>query len=175
MNFHKEGLDDKIVELLHIWTRAPRLDRLGSGSSSSYKSPKYAVTIAIVGKYVDLTESYKSLNEALYHGGVANNCRVNLVFVDSETIDRNTCATILPEADGILVPGGFGTRGIEGKMLAARYARENQVPYLRHMPGDAGRRDRVRPPRGRHGRCPQRGIRSENTPLSGDLPDAGMV
>ncbi|MDY6792390.1 MAG: CTP synthase [Thermodesulfobacteriota bacterium] len=127
--FHKEGLDDKIVELLNIWTRAPKLDAWEK-FVSMYKSPTHSVTIAIVGKYVDLTESYKSLNEALYHGGVANDCRVNLVFVDSEKIDSNTCSQYLVEADGILVPGGFGTRGIEGKICAANFARENKIPYF---------------------------------------------
>ena len=129
INFHKEGLDNKIVELLHIWTRAPRLADWET-FVERYKAPKFSVTIAIVGKYTDLTESYKSLNEALFHGGVSNNCRVNLVFVESEKITPENCATILQDADGILVPGGFGTRGIEGKILAARYARENQVPYF---------------------------------------------
>lgn len=127
--FHKEGLDDKIVELLKIWTRAPILDAW-EDFVEKFKSPRYSVNIAIVGKYVDLTESYKSLNEALYHGGVTNNCRSNLIFVDSETIDPDTCSGILSEADGILVPGGFGTRGIEGKICAARYARENKIPYF---------------------------------------------
>ena len=83
-----------------------------------------------MGKYVDLTESYKSLNEALYHGGIPNDCRVNLIFVDSETIAPDTCSQVLMEADGILVPGGFGSRGIEGKICTARYARENKVPYF---------------------------------------------
>jgi len=127
--FRKEGLDDKIVELLHIWTRAPRLEEW-EGFVQKFKNPKHEVNIAIVGKYVDLTESYKSLNEALYHGGVANDCRSNLLFVDSETIDADTCSGILNEADGILVPGGFGSRGIEGKICAARYARENNIPYF---------------------------------------------
>ncbi len=127
--FHREGLDDKIVELLKIWTRAPVMDNW-EVFVDKYKSPKYSANIAIVGKYVDLTESYKSLNEALYHGGVANNCRSNLIFVDSETIDADTCSGILSEADGILVPGGFGSRGIEGKICAAQYARENNIPYF---------------------------------------------
>jgi len=127
--FYKEGLDDKIVELLNIWTRAPKLDPWEK-FVEMYKSPTHSVTIAIVGKYVDLTESYKSLNEALYHGGIANDCRVNLVFVDSETIDGNTCSKHLLDADGILVPGGFGTRGIEGKICAAKYAREKKIPYF---------------------------------------------
>jgi CTP synthase len=127
--FNKEGLDDKIVELLNIWTRAPKLDAWEK-FVKMYKAPTHSVTIAIVGKYVDLTESYKSLNEALYHGGIANDCRVNLVFVDSEKIDSKTCNEYLADADGILVPGGFGTRGIEGKICAANYAREKKVPYF---------------------------------------------
>lgn len=127
--FNREGLDDKIVEILNIWTRAPKLDAWEK-FVSMYKSPTHSVTIAIVGKYVDLTESYKSLNEALYHGGIANDCRVNLVFVDSEKMDGNTCSQHLDKANGILVPGGFGTRGIEGKICAANYARENKIPYF---------------------------------------------
>jgi len=127
--FHSEGLDTKIVEMLHIWTRAPRLEPW-ENLVKQIKSPKNSVNIAIVGKYVDLTESYKSLNEALYHGGVPNDCRVNLLFLDSETIDGASCEPMLKEADGILVPGGFGPRGIEGKICAAKYARENKVPYF---------------------------------------------
>jgi len=127
--FHKEGLDNKIVELLHIWTRAPRLEAW-EAFVEKYRSSEDSVNIAIVGKYVDLIESYKSLNEALYHGGVANDCRSNLLFVDSETIDADTCSDVLSEADAILVPGGFGSRGIEGKICAARHARENGIPYF---------------------------------------------
>jgi CTP synthase len=127
--FHKEGLDNKIVELLNIWTRTPRLEEW-ENLCEQIKHPEYVVTIAIVGKYVDLTESYKSLNEALSHGGLPNHCRVDLLFVDSETISADTCSHALAQADGILVPGGFGSRGIEGKICAARYARENQIPYF---------------------------------------------
>jgi CTP synthase len=127
--FHKEGLDNKIVELLNIWTRTPRLEEWEE-LCEQIKQPEYAVTIAIVGKYVDLTESYKSLNEALSHGGLPNRCRVDLLFVDSETISADTCSHALAQADGILVPGGFGSRGIEGKICAARYARENNIPYF---------------------------------------------
>jgi CTP synthase len=129
LSFHKEGLDSRIVEMLHIWTRAPLLDaweELGN----KLEAPKYEVTIGIVGKYVDLTESYKSLNEALYHGGIPNGCRVNLTFIDSETLEDGNCAKALADMDGILVPGGFGSRGIEGKICAVRYARENKVPYF---------------------------------------------
>ena len=127
--FRKEGLDDKIVELLHIWTRAPILNAWEE-LVEKYKNPKYSVNIAIVGKYVDLTESYKSLNEALSHGGISNDCKVNLIFVDSENIDDDNCAATLGIADGILVPGGFGSRGIEGKICAVKYARENKIPFF---------------------------------------------
>jgi len=127
--FHKEGLDSKIVELLKIWTRAPRLEAWSELVQKIQKATE-SVTIAIVGKYVDLTESYKSLNEALYHGGAANDCKVNLVFVDSEKIEDGTCSEMLADADGVLVPGGFGTRGIEGKICAANYARVNKIPYF---------------------------------------------
>ena len=127
--FHQEGLDDQIIELLNIWTRNPQLDNWEE-LIQKIKAPKYSLTIAMVGKYVNLTESYKSLNEALYHGGIANDCKVNLNFVDSEKLDSETCNQMLAGADGILVPGGFGQRGIEGKICAANFARVNKVPYF---------------------------------------------
>jgi CTP synthase len=94
------------------------------------KNPRHNVTIAIVGKYVDLTESYKSLNEALTHGGISNDTKVNLKFVDSSSLTKQNVAEVLSKVDGVLVPGGFGTRGIEGKILAAGFARENKVPFF---------------------------------------------
>jgi CTP synthase len=127
--FHQEGLDEKIVELLNIWTRAPQLANWEE-LIRKVKTPKHSVTIAVVGKYVDLTESYKSLNEALYHGGIAHDCRVNLNFLDSEKLDSATCVQMLADTDGILVPGGFGGRGIEGKICAAHYARVNKIPFF---------------------------------------------
>ncbi len=127
--FHQEGLDEKIIELLNIWTRNPQLDDW-ENLVKKIKAPSHTVTIAVVGKYVDLTESYKSLNEALYHGGIANDCKVNLNFVDSEKLDSGTCDQMLADADGILVPGGFGERGIEGKICSAHFARVNKVPYF---------------------------------------------
>ena len=127
--FNREGLDDRIVESLRIWTRAPRLQEW-EDFVARYKSPEHEVTIAIVGKYTDLTESYKSLNEALYHGGGDNHARVRLDFIDSETITPENCAEKLAGADGILVPGGFGSRGVDGKVSAVRYARENRVPFF---------------------------------------------
>lgn len=127
--FHNEGLDQKIVEFLHIWTRAPRLEAWEE-LIRQLKSPMHSVTIAIVGKYTDLTESYKSLNEALIHGGIPHACQVRLKFVDSERIDENNCSQVFEDVEGILVPGGFGPRGVEGKICAARYARESKIPYF---------------------------------------------
>jgi CTP synthase len=127
--FHQEGLDEKIVEKLNIWTRAPRLEPWRK-IVKKLKKPKTSTTIAIVGKYVDLEDSYKSLNEALCHGGLANEARVNLRFVDSECIEKEGLGDTLSDVQGILVPGGFGDRGIEGKIEAIRYGRENKIPFL---------------------------------------------
>ncbi|MBK1643062.1 CTP synthetase, partial [Chromatium okenii] len=92
-------------------------------------NPEGEVNIAMVGKYVDLTDAYMSLNEALRHAGVQTRQRINIRYVDSDGLEREGQAA-LEGADAVLVPGGFGERGIEGKILAARYARENNVPYL---------------------------------------------
>ena len=127
--FHQEHLDDKIVGLLNIWTRAPKL-KDWEHLVEKIKNPGHSVTIAIVGKYIHLRESYKSLNEALHHGGIANDCKVNLDFVDSETIDESSCHQRLGAPDGILVPGGFGARGIEGKMNAIAFARKEKIPFF---------------------------------------------
>ncbi len=127
--YNKEGLGDKILQKLNVWARAPRLDDWRE-MVDKYKNPRFSVTIAIVGKYVDLTESYKSLNEALAHGGISNDARVNLNFVDSTTLTEDNVVELLSTSDGVLVPGGFGSRGIEGKIIAAKYARENKVPYF---------------------------------------------
>lgn len=129
LKFHEEGLDQKIVELLNIWTRAPILDEWKS-LVDRVKSLNQEVTIGIVGKYVDLKESYKSLNEALFAGGISNNARVNLKFIDSEAIERQSIFDEFDDVDGILVPGGFGARGIEGKIRAVRHARENKIPFF---------------------------------------------
>ncbi|NIS62897.1 MAG: CTP synthase [Proteobacteria bacterium] len=127
--FHHEGLDNRLVELLNIWTGRPNLrrwDRL----VKKVKNPKRSTSIAVVGKYVDLKDSYKSLHEALIHGGVANDCRVDLNYVDSERLEKEKAAELLKGAHGILVPGGFGQRGIEGKIKAVQYSRENEIPFL---------------------------------------------
>ncbi len=128
--FHKEGLDEKIVEKLNIWTKSPDLSDWET-IVDKIKSPKKTVTIAIVGKYVDLTESYKSLNEAITHGGMANDCQIRHLYIDSESLESDADAEEkLKDADGIIVPGGFGNRGIEGKIRAIHYARTRKVPFL---------------------------------------------
>ena len=127
--FHKEGLDNKIVDLLNIWTGQPKLDAWEE-VVSKFNNPPHEVCIGIVGKYVNLTDSYKRLNEALVHGGIANNCKVKLKFVDSEKVEAEGLKGQLDDVDGVLVPGGFGIRGIEGMIIAAQYARENNIPYF---------------------------------------------
>ncbi len=129
LTFHKEGLDEKIVRLLNIWTRAPILDSWEKLIEQSNNSPN-EIRIAIVGKYIDLKESYKSLNEALVHGGIANHVRVVLDYVDSENVEKEGGEALIEGADGILIPGGFGQRGVEGKIKAIKYARENKIPFL---------------------------------------------
>ncbi len=126
---HEEGLDDRMAELLNIWSRAPRLDRWEQ-IVRKIEKPGGEVTIAVVGKYVDLTESYKSLSEALVHGGLANDRRVSLRFLDATMLEKNGAEDVLSDVDGILVPGGFGDRGIEGKIQAVHYARTQEVPFF---------------------------------------------
>ena len=92
--------------------------------------PKGSVRIAMVGKYVDLSDSYKSVNKALHHAGLVNGVQVQISYIDSETLTAQTVAERLAGFDGVLVPGGFGSRGVEGKICAARYARESKTPYL---------------------------------------------
>jgi CTP synthase len=126
---HRQGLDDKLAELMNIWSRAPRLERW-ENIVEKVKNPRAGeVRIGVVGKYVELAESYKSLNEALVHGGIANDCKVRLVFIDAGKIEEGDLA-MLDQVDAILVPGGFGVRGTEGKVLAVRHARERRVPFF---------------------------------------------
>jgi len=127
--FNAEGLDERIVEKLNIFTGSPNLARWRR-MVSTIKNPKGKVRIAMVGKYVELTDSYKSLNEALTHGGIANDCRVEVTYVDSEKIEQEGLPESVRTADGILVPMGFGPRGTEGKITAVRYAREEKIPFL---------------------------------------------
>jgi CTP synthase len=129
MMFHQEGLDEKIVRLLNIWTRAPILHEW-QALVDRIRNPAHEVRIAIVGKYIDLKESYKSLNEALIHAGIANSTRMVLDYVDSENVEKEGGETLVHNADGILVPGGFGSRGVGGKIKAIQYARENRIPFF---------------------------------------------
>ncbi len=126
---HEEGLDDRIVDYLNIWTKAPDL-AAWKRISKRVHEPEKTTRIAIVGKYVDLTESYKSLAEALTHGGIANDSKVELEYIDSEAIERHGVNGIFENVDGILVPGGFGERGSEGKIAAIKYARESKLPFF---------------------------------------------
>ena len=127
MHLHSEGLDDKIAEILNIWSRSPGLDSWRH-VVDRIQAPEYEVRIGIVGKYTRLTESYKSLHEALIHGGIPNNCRVELDYIESTDIE--TVEDALRDVDGILVPGGFGERGTEGMIRAAKWARENRRPFF---------------------------------------------
>jgi CTP synthase len=127
--FHEEGLDERIVDKLNIWTGGPNLSRWAK-VVHTVKHPRERVRIAMVGKYVDLADSYKSLHEALGHGGIANECAVDIDYVDSERIEQEGLSDAVERADGILVPMGFGPRGTEGKIAAVRYARESRLPFL---------------------------------------------
>jgi CTP synthase len=130
LELHRQGLDERVSELLNIWSRSPRLERWEKIVETIYHPSRGEVRIGIVGKYVDLKESYKSLNEALLHGGIANDVRVNLVFVDSQEVENQGADALLADVDAVLVPGGFGVRGTEGKIAAVKYAREKKKPFF---------------------------------------------
>jgi CTP synthase len=127
--FHKEGLDRLIVDHLRLQLPEPDL-REWDGLVQRIKRPQHEVTLALVGKYVGLKESYKSLTEALVHGGIESETRPIIQWVESEDIERRGPERVLADVDGIIVPGGFGGRGIEGKVAAIRHAREKKVPFL---------------------------------------------
>jgi CTP synthase len=127
--FRKEGLDELIVRQLKLETGPPNL-REWDAMVQKIKRPKHEVSIALVGKYIGLKESYKSLTEALVHGGVDHETRVNINWIESEDVERRGTEQTLREADGILIPGGFGVRGIEGKIQTIRFARERGIPFL---------------------------------------------
>ncbi len=126
---HHEKLDQIIINYLKMWTRKPDISHWVQ-IAENFKNPKYEVTIGVVGKYVSLKDSYKSLHEALDHGGLANDSKVEIKYVDSEEIESNGVESLLNDVHGILVPGGFGKRGFEGKIEAVRYAREQKVPFF---------------------------------------------
>ena len=126
---HEQGLDGLICDKLRINTPPAKLKRWDD-LVYEVEHPQATVKLAMVGKYVDLSDSYKSLNEALRHAGMKNHAKVQIEYIDSETLNPANVAKVLSVFDAILVPGGFGKRGIEGKICAARFARENKVPYL---------------------------------------------
>jgi len=129
LRFHNEGLDEKILEKLNIWTGSPRIEPW-TELLHKIKNPSRKVTIGIIGKYVELTESYKSLHESLMHGGIANDAKVELRYISAEDLEHQPAGDLVKGCHGILVPGGFGERGVEGKIKAITYARENKIPYF---------------------------------------------
>ena len=126
---HEQGLDGLICDKLRLNTAPANLQRWDR-LVHEVSHPQGEVNIAMVGKYVDLSDSYKSVNEALRHAGLKNHVKVNIHYLDSETLSEKNTSDKLKSFDGILVPGGFGERGVEGKIATARFARENKVPYL---------------------------------------------
>jgi CTP synthase len=131
IRLHKEGLDQQLVERLNIWSRQPDLSQWKRTVEKMHDPAKGSVSIALVGKYVHLRDAYKSLHEAIVHGGLANDLQVNVHYVDSEELQRESdMQKMLGAYDAILVPGGFGDRGLEGKIKAIRYAREHAVPFF---------------------------------------------
>ncbi len=129
MMLHEQMLDEIVCHKLQILARAADLSPWRK-LVHALENPEHEVDIAFVGKYVDLQDSYKSLNEALRHAGIHNSSKVNIHYLDSEELEKGTSPVPLEKMDAILVPGGFGKRGTEGKMKAIRFARENGVPYL---------------------------------------------
>ena len=128
--YHREGLDAQVLSAFGIGNApAPKLEKWQT-ISRAIANPEGEVTIAIVGKYTGLKDAYKSLNEALFHGGIANRVKVRLDWIESEIFEREDPAPYLENVHGILVPGGFGERGSEGKILAARFARTRRLPYF---------------------------------------------
>jgi CTP synthase len=127
---HAEGLDELLADRLNIWSRAPDLASW-QRVVTRFKNPtRGTVRIGIVGKYVHLKDAYKSLHEALVHGGLSSDCRVELEYIDSEQVEQHGAEALLSSLDAVLVPGGFGDRGTEGKIAAIGYARNNRIPFF---------------------------------------------
>jgi CTP synthase len=127
--YHEQGLDARITEQLGIWTAQPNLDDWNR-IIERLEKPKHTLKVGVVGKYLGVRDSYKSLYEALTHGGIANEAEVEIVGLDSEQISASNAHEVLADYAAIIVPGGFGDRGILGKMAAIQFARENQIPFL---------------------------------------------
>ena len=126
--YHKQGVDEAVMRHFNLEANPADLS-VWQQIETAIANLEQEITIAMVGKYVDLTDAYKSLNEALYHAGIRSGNKVNIRYVDSEDLAQQGTG-LLADVDGIIVPGGFGNRGIEGKILAVQYARENRIPYL---------------------------------------------
>jgi CTP synthase len=126
---NEQGFDNKLSQLLNIWSRAPRLGQWEE-LVEKVRNPRRRITVCFVGKYVQLVESYKSLNEALHHGGLASNVGVDIRHIDAEEIEAQGPDAILGAADGIVVAPGFGARGTEGKIAAIKFARERDIPFF---------------------------------------------
>ena len=124
-----QKVDDIVTDKLNLSCKKPDLEDW-KRVSDAHTNPKNEVTIAMVGKYTDLKDAYKSLNEALIHGGIQHELRINVEYIDSEIIEPKNVGEVLEGVDAILVPGGFGHRGIEGMIITVEYARENKIPYL---------------------------------------------
>jgi CTP synthase len=129
LEYHAAGLDEQVCRYFEIDATPPDLGRW-TRIVQAIRKPEGEVSIAVVGKYVNLLDSYKSLAEALVHGGIANNVQVNLLWLDSEIFEREDAVVHLEGVNGILVPGGFGERGTEGKVHAVRFARQHEVPFF---------------------------------------------
>lgn len=127
--FHQQGLDKRICELLGMWTSEPKMDEINKVVYNA-QNPLKTVNIGVVGKYTDLIESYKSLDEALKHAAMSNQVKLNLTYIDAEDLEKGVKTDLLEKVDGILVPGGFGSRGTEGKIKAIEYARTQKKPFF---------------------------------------------
>ena len=125
----KEGLDELVISILGLDAPTPKQDDWEE-VVHRLLNPKHKIKIGMVGKYMDLQDSYLSVNESIVHGGIRNDCEVEVSHIDAEEIEKNGPEALLSELDGILVPGGFGDRGTEGKIIASKYARENNLPYF---------------------------------------------
>ncbi len=129
-SFKVQGLDALITKRLNIKTKDNDLKEWENYVVKRVRHPKHEVTIAVAGKYIQLADAYKSIYESLIHGGIAADARVNIIKIDSETLEKGKVDKAFKDVQGILIPGGFGTRGIEGKIKAIKYAREKNIPFL---------------------------------------------
>ena len=129
MNLNNQDLDQIVVDFLNIWTRSPELSEWNS-ISEFLDSDAQECTVGIVGKYIGVIDSYKSINEALIHAGISSKVKVNVAYIDAAELTDANAAEKLSGLDGVIVPGGFGTRGVEGKLAAIKYLRESQKPFL---------------------------------------------